>query len=156
MAHRDLSMLQGKSNILFMERGMGVTIRAARTARGMRIQDLADAIGKAPSYVSKIETGAMKEMLAPSDLNAIARVLDLDVADLLRTAGYNLPAGDSETPEPPPHMRASFLRAGKITPEKQEVLNRMIDIWYEEDQRYVDQMEKDRQRRISDGVEEGP
>lgn len=60
---------------------IGRRIRAARTARGMSLAELAAALDRAPSQLSVIENG--KRELRLGELRRIARVLEVGVEDLL-------------------------------------------------------------------------
>lgn len=61
---------------------LGRRIRHLRTARGMTLDDLGRAIGRAPSQVSMLENGHREPKL--SLLAHVAAALDVTVADLLR------------------------------------------------------------------------
>lgn len=60
---------------------IGRRIRAARTARGLSLAELATALDRAPSQLSVIENG--KRELRLGELRRIARVLEVGVEDLL-------------------------------------------------------------------------
>lgn len=60
---------------------IGRRIRAARTARGLSLAELAAALDRAPSQLSVIENG--KRELRLGELRRIARVLEVGVEDLL-------------------------------------------------------------------------
>ena len=61
---------------------LGARIRHARQARGLTLADLAQRVDRAPSLLSQIENGRKEPRLAL--LSAIARELDVTVADLMR------------------------------------------------------------------------
>jgi len=63
---------------------------AARHAAGLSQRDVATRLGKPPSFVAKIEAGSRS--LGLLDYIAIARVMGLDEADLLRSIIKALPA----------------------------------------------------------------
>ncbi|MDF2757927.1 MAG: Helix-turn-helix domain [Thermomicrobiales bacterium] len=67
---------------------LGALIRERRERRGLRALDLAAEIERPPNFVSRIETGAMKEMPNPRDMAAIGRALDLPQRDMLQALGY--------------------------------------------------------------------
>ncbi|WP_341854093.1 helix-turn-helix transcriptional regulator [Brachybacterium sp. GPGPB12] len=60
---------------------IGRRIRAARTARGLSLAELATALDRAPSQLSVIENGKRESRLG--ELRRIARVLEVGVEDLL-------------------------------------------------------------------------
>jgi len=59
---------------------IGERIRQLREARGLTLQDVADAIGVTRQQVGRLETGA--RTLKPDTLRSIARALDVPVGDL--------------------------------------------------------------------------
>jgi predicted transcriptional regulator/DNA-binding XRE family transcriptional regulator len=61
---------------------LGARIRHARQARSLTLADLAHRVDRAPSLLSQIENGRKEPRLAL--LSAIARELDVTVADLMR------------------------------------------------------------------------
>lgn len=63
---------------------IGKRIRSARTAKGMTLDDLGAAIGRAASQVSVLENGKREPRV--SDLTAVARALGVSLDDLLSTA----------------------------------------------------------------------
>ncbi|GIG29601.1 hypothetical protein Cma02nite_22010 [Cellulomonas marina] len=62
---------------------LGRRVRHLRTARGMTLEDLGTAIGRAPSQVSMLENGHREPKL--SLLQTIAEALGVPLAELLRT-----------------------------------------------------------------------
>lgn len=142
---------------------LGQTIASRRIELGLTQVEVSERVGMSQEWVTKVETGRIGRPRIPS-LIALADVLQLDPDDLVMLAGYatgrsgaaSLVAESRADDEPaiPPHMRASFLRAGDLSPEKQELLKRMIDTWYEDDQKLLEQMKRDRERREAEGVSE--
>lgn len=65
-------------------RTLGADLRALRKARGMTLIALAEALGKSVGWLSQVE----RDMSEPSvsDLRAMAKVLDVSVSSLFRTA----------------------------------------------------------------------
>ena len=74
----------------------GKLVREAREQLGMRSYELADAIGKQRSYVSRLEAGELKETPPPDDLRRIRRTLNVSMRSLLVSLGYV----DADEPEP--------------------------------------------------------
>lgn len=79
-------------------------ISRARKAKGLSTRDLAAEIGIVQSNVVRLESG---HIVTPSTtiLDGLARVLDLDLADLYALAGYTRP---SELPAFTPYLRSKF------------------------------------------------
>lgn len=155
MPQTALSMPHWAITIKGMSKEMGSAIRAARLNKGLRVQDLADQIGKASSFVSRVETGEMKEMVTPEDLNAIARVLSLDVGDLLQRAGYAIRPVDNDALEGiPPFLRSSFWRTGEMLPDGQRKVAEVVAAYHAEDQMLREQMRRDRERRHEEGIDD--
>ena len=67
-------------------------VRQARLAKGMRGIDLAQRIGKDPSYVTKLEHGTLKEVPDPATLRALADAIGLGEPILLELIGYRVRA----------------------------------------------------------------
>ena len=63
----------------------GEFIRANRRRLNKSLQDVADAIGVTPVYVSEVERGK-RPPFTPERLTALATVLDLDLNELRATA----------------------------------------------------------------------
>ncbi|AEG43672.1 helix-turn-helix transcriptional regulator [Isoptericola variabilis] len=78
---------------------IGRRIRHLRTQRGMTLEDLATAIGRAPSQVSMLENGRREPTF--SRLQAVARALDASVEDLL-------------SPEPPSRRDALEIELERV------------------------------------------
>jgi transcriptional regulator with XRE-family HTH domain len=77
---------------------LGAVIKRQRDLRGWSGAELGRRLGgKHQSYVSRLEAGP-KEMLPPEVINQLADVLDVPVAELLRAAGYALPAPNGAAP----------------------------------------------------------
>ena len=64
---------------------LGETIRAARTAQGMKLREVARRVGRAPSYISDIEN----DRRIPSEdvLRRLTQELGLDFEQLMALAG---------------------------------------------------------------------
>lgn len=78
---------------------LGEIIRSRRSQRFPNARSFADAIGKDPAWVSKLENGLLKETPSPTDLVAIERETGIAQADVLRAWGYIIDSGgDSATP----------------------------------------------------------
>ena len=76
---------------------LGTLIRDRRNQRGLSLRALASAAGLSPMAISDIERGACNRPMQAT-LEALARVLDLDMADLAAAAYGLVPA----QPEPEP------------------------------------------------------
>src|SRR3712207_3979735 len=63
---------------------VGRRIRELRTAAGLTLGGLAEAVGRAASYLSMVENG--KRELRLGELHAVAGALAVDVADLMSQA----------------------------------------------------------------------
>lgn len=64
----------------------GKKLRELRTAKGLTLRALADAIGLSFTYLSKIETGKLEYTPAPDTIRALAKELEVDALELLRLA----------------------------------------------------------------------
>uniref|UniRef100_UPI0040477EEA helix-turn-helix domain-containing protein n=1 Tax=Yoonia sp. TaxID=2212373 RepID=UPI0040477EEA len=65
-------------------RTLGADLRALRKSRGLTLADLADGLGKSVGWMSQVE----RDISEPSidDLRAMARLLDVSISSLFRTA----------------------------------------------------------------------
>jgi transcriptional regulator with XRE-family HTH domain len=70
---------------------LGRELRAARSARGERIADVARRAGVSPQYLSEVERG--RKDPSSEILAALAGAVDLPVRELTRRAGTHLKAG---------------------------------------------------------------
>lgn len=66
----------------------GKLVQHARDAKGMKSYELADAIGKQRSYMSRLEGGDIKETPPPETVRAICRVLGISMRSLVEALGY--------------------------------------------------------------------
>lgn len=73
-----------------MER-LGRFIAEKRVAAGLRGDELAYRIGRAPSWVSRMETGGQRTLPDPDVMRALANELRVTMPDLLEAAGYLQP-----------------------------------------------------------------
>jgi transcriptional regulator with XRE-family HTH domain len=69
---------------------LAALVKKARLGKGMRGIDLAAAIGKDPSYVTKLERTTLKEIPPPETVRALAEALGLSEARLVRAIGYRV------------------------------------------------------------------
>lgn len=73
---------------------MGELVRIRREAAGYRAQKhLADKIGKGQSWLSRLESGTMKEVPPPGDLALLEEAIGVTQAELLSAAGYDVTTG---------------------------------------------------------------
>jgi transcriptional regulator with XRE-family HTH domain len=78
-------------------------LRSARQASGLSIRRLAERAGLHHAGLARIELGEQRP--TPDTLLALARVLELDEADLFALAGYRLP---NRLPSFPAYLRAKY------------------------------------------------
>jgi transcriptional regulator with XRE-family HTH domain len=125
--HGDMNVTLGQLVVRAMER------------RGIKGYQLATEIGKQASYVSRLINDEIKEVLPPSDLEALARVLGLSQAEMLRALGYQL--GESEGVRyPEGSLQAEAL--AKIGQMKDAQLDVVVTFM---------EMVLERQRHVADG-----
>lgn len=72
-------------------RTLGADLRSLRRARGLTLQELADALGRSVGWLSQVE----RDKSSPSinDLREIARVLDVSISSLFRASALPEEAG---------------------------------------------------------------
>lgn len=74
---------------------MGDLITTRRIAAGFTTQRaFAESIGKDRSWVSRLESGVMKEMPTPGDLALVADAIGATQAELIAAAGYDVATGN--------------------------------------------------------------
>lgn len=83
---------------------LGKFLRNAREATGLSLAGLADVTGLTKATLGRFEQGAFANP-RPEKLRAIAKALDLPVADVLLMADYSDPA---DLPSVPVYMRARY------------------------------------------------
>ena len=66
---------------------LGAQILAARTKKGMGLRELARAIGKSPSFLTRLEREEEFPAASPDTLKAIAQILGLEADAMLVAAG---------------------------------------------------------------------
>lgn len=66
----------------------GELVKRARDARGITSTGLSIAIGRNPSYISRLEVGIAKETPPPDVMLGLERELGLSVAEQLEALGY--------------------------------------------------------------------
>lgn len=74
----------------------GEYIRKSREARKLTPTELAAALGRDNSYVSRLETGRNKRLPDPDEFNALAKVLGVPMTDLLAAAGFAVHGGTEQ------------------------------------------------------------
>lgn len=86
---------------------MGELVRIRRESAGYSAQKhLADKIGKGQSWLSRLESGTMKEIPTPEDLTLLGDALGVTQAELLAAAGYDVETGHEDE-----HPAITALRA---------------------------------------------
>jgi transcriptional regulator with XRE-family HTH domain len=83
---------------------LGETIRDARSAMGLSIRQLADAVKVHHSFIARLEAGDYLSA-KPAILQRLSRVLELDERDLFALAGLEAPEG---LPTFTPYLRAKY------------------------------------------------
>lgn len=104
-----------------MWEAVGRRIRNARIGKGISVEDLSELVNLGPAAIYRLEIGATSTTI--SRLVEIARVLDLDVAELLGTEE-----------EEAARLRIAF-RGRRLTPEQVDELLRFAE------ERFSDQQE---------------
>jgi len=118
------------------DRSLGDIIRTRRLQLGWTQGELAERVGKSQRWVSNLELGSVGQSRIAT-LKALANALSLDIEDLIIAAGQatsesRAKAVAEATPDYdehalPPHLRASFLRVGELSPENQKKLETYLN-----------------------------
>lgn len=76
---------------------LGRFIASRRAIAGFQSQvELANAMGKPQTWVSRLERGAAKELPPPEDVALLAEHLRVSPAEIIAAAGYNIETGFEE------------------------------------------------------------
>lgn len=87
---------------------LGRFVAERRQRLDLRGDELAYRIGRAPSWLSRLENGGMKSLPEPDILRTLATELGVTMSDLLQVAGYLTSAERqqvNENPFPPSDIR---------------------------------------------------
>lgn len=76
-----------KSHHTDLYRKLAVELKVARVRSGMKQQEVADKLGEAQSYVSKVELGERR--LDVVELQKLCRVYDLELTAFLKELGFD-------------------------------------------------------------------
>lgn len=96
-----LSRLRSELDTQCMDgmRLFGELVRRARERQGLRGEDLAAKIGRAPSWVSRLELGGSANPPDPHMFGVLSDVLGLQRAEMLEALGYLVRSNEAEAPE---------------------------------------------------------
>ena len=114
----------------------GEFIRRERGRRGLTQQNVADAIERPGSYVSRLERDNFRDLPDPLEMRRIAEVLGCSESDLLRAAGYLMSVEHAE-PAAMRTMTEDNARLDQLPPKQRRILERIInDFFAEEEEPY--------------------
>jgi transcriptional regulator with XRE-family HTH domain len=105
---------------------LGAYVQKLRLETGLSIRGLARAADVDATGISRMEKG--DEIPTPHTLASLARVLEVDVSDLLILAGYPV---TTELPAFQPYLRARY----DLSPEAIEQLGAIFDLVVEHEDR---------------------
>ncbi|MGI8405128.1 MAG: helix-turn-helix domain-containing protein [Thermomicrobiales bacterium] len=114
---------------------LGPFIQRSRLDIGLTQTEFAESVDMSQRWVSDLERGVIKTV-KPRLLHRVAEVLrvnpeDIVIAGNLSTTSAGAKAIAESTPEYdkdlPPHLRASFLRVGELSPTAQKKLETFLD-----------------------------
>lgn len=101
---------------------LAIAVKRARLAKGMRGIDLAQAIGKDPSYVTKLEHGTLKEIPDPATLAALSDALGIAEPSLLELIGYRVRAANGAPVITDHRLQTIVARWSRLIPHAQEII----------------------------------
>lgn len=102
---------------------MGSRVKELRQQQRMTQVDLAKKAGISPSYISKLEADRYRRPSAEVLLK-LASALNVAVEELYRAAGYSV--GADEAPAGDPELALYLSRIGRLSPQDQRVIKRVI------------------------------
>lgn len=97
-----------------------------------------------------VEAGLLERMVPPQG----GKAFYVPVSEEERVYRLDMSADKLGDAMNSPHMRASFLRIGELSPDRQRQLAELIDTFYEADEAYRAQIKRDAQRRREEGIED--
>lgn len=114
---------------LRMGNELGELIAKRMQARGrMTGKDLADRIGKSPSYVSQLINGEKKDTPPPEVLEALDRELGIPIEESLRMWGYDIGTAGPKAALPFDSERAAIMAAiPNLTESEARVVRGLIE-----------------------------
>lgn len=111
-----LSIVRAQTIITTMDTGMkfGALVKSAREAKGLTGQELASKLGRAHSYVVRMERGQNSNPPDPLTLRDLSLYLDLTINEMLEALDYLDSDADIQDPIPTTILRE--LRSVDWTP----------------------------------------
>lgn len=110
--------------ILWSMKTLGKLVRERRESAGYKNQrDFADALGRAQSWVSRLEADRMMAAPGPEELRAIAKIIPVSVAEMLAAMGYDIETG-SEGDSPAVSAVRAILEGRDFTDRQVDQLTR--------------------------------
>ncbi len=105
---------------------LGLLIKRRRETAGYTNQrEFADLLGKAQSWVSRLESGATKETPSPEDMAVISQALGLSVLEMLQAAGYDITTGNEGESAALKTVRP-ILESAELSQEQIDGLRRIL------------------------------
>ncbi len=108
------------------EKALGPRLREVRDRRDRSLADVAGEAEISSAYLQKLEAGGVKQP-SPNILYKLAKVLEVDYAELMRLAGYVTPT-DSRAKKRRNELTYA-LSSEPLTNEEAQELARYLD-WY--------------------------
>jgi transcriptional regulator with XRE-family HTH domain len=113
-----------------VQSGIGAQLQRVRRLRGLSLKAVAEPADISPAYLQKLERGLVKSP-SPHVLYALANVLDVPYATLMKLAGYIVPEGDKEKVKPG-NVLAYALSSEDLTEDEVDALARYLAFYREE------------------------
>jgi len=121
-----------------LSRTLGSELLKIRKLKGLSLSAVAKPAGVSPTYLQKLERNQV-ESPSPHRLHKVAEVLGLDYTNVLRLAGYPVPAGEAQeidsadpaegvdlTHADPSLLRKVFQSPEQVSDEELEQLARYL------------------------------
>jgi len=103
----------------------GDLIRSARERKNIRAYDLAYALGQNPSWISRLEAGAITHPPAPHVMSGLSDSLGIPETELFAAMGYQVTSDETPVSDP---LSASIARAVQgWTPAQKRLLWQYIE-----------------------------
>jgi transcriptional regulator with XRE-family HTH domain len=112
------------------ESELGSQLQRVRKLRGLSLKAAADPAEISAAYLQKLERGHVKSP-SPNVLFRLSEVLDVPYANLMKAAGYIVPAGDKDRAAPG-NVMSYALSSEKLSDDEADALARYLS-WYRSD-----------------------
>lgn len=115
-----------------------------RERLGLRGYELASALGKQPSFITRLEDGQVKRLPSPEEVAIMANVLRVSVAEIVEAAGYDIrPDSEHDDPDIAEIAEHARLVDWQTDPSRLPVIHAILRTWSEFDRNSLRRVAED-------------